>query len=334
MLVRHVKRARQKSFELAPNWVRPAVRKAFYVLHPEASWETFKEKELTRQEFIDRFFDSEAELEAYEKEFMTGVIAENLKRAYDDLGNETFYDIHKDDCVRYYAYIRKYEPQTIVETGVFHGVSTLAILAALDRNDSGRLYSIDYSSLLDPTDEAELKRYERRRPSCSQRDSHLLPEGKEPGWVVPEELHDRWEFVAGRSQRKLPKLLSELGDVDMFVHDSEHSKTGMLFEFDLAWEHLSPGGMLFSHHVAWNDAFDTFVSERAPDADHGKTAVHYVHFDKHAEPGWGKYARKPDASSTVESAPSTAESASSTAEFASSTAEPAPEEEAYAVSDD
>ncbi len=303
MLVRHVKRARQMSFELAPGWVKPAVRKAFYVLHPQASWETFREKELTRQAFIDRFFDSEAELEAYEAEFMNGVIAENLKRAYDELGNETFYDIHKDDCVRYYAYIRKYEPQTIVETGVFHGVSTLAILAALDRNDSGRLYSIDYSSLLDPTDEEDLERYERRRPSCSQRDSHLIPEDKEPGWIVPEKLHGRWEFVAGRPQRELPKLLSKLGTVDMFVHDSEHSKTGMLFEFDLAWEHLSPGGMLFSHHVAWNDAFDTFVTERAPEADHGKVAQHYVHFDKHSQPGWGKYARKPNASLTPETVP-------------------------------
>ncbi|WP_224270210.1 class I SAM-dependent methyltransferase [Haloprofundus salinisoli] len=303
MLVRHVKRARQKTFDAIPEWVRPAVRKAFYVLHPNASWETFKEKELTRQAFIEQFFDSEAELEAYEAEFMNGVIAENLRRAYQELGNETFYDIHKADCVRYYAYIRKYKPQTVVETGVFHGVSTLAILAALDRNDSGTLYSIDYSSLLDPTDEADVARYERRRPSCSQRDSHLIPADKEPGWVVPEKLHDRWEFVTGRSQRELPKLLSKLESVDMFVHDSEHSKTGMLFEFDLAWEHLAPGGMLFSHHAGWNDAFDTFVTERAPNAEYGKTAVHYIHFDKHSQPGWGKYARKPLTASTAGASP-------------------------------
>jgi len=47
-----------------------------------------------------------------------------------------------------------------------------------------------------------------------------LPNGKEPGWLVPSDLRRRWHFILGLSRDKLGPLLQKLGSIDMFLHDS------------------------------------------------------------------------------------------------------------------
>gem|GEM_PF-4501569 len=42
-----------------------------------------------------------------------------------------------------YSVVRATKPEIVVETGVNNGISTYFILSALERNDSGLLYSID-----------------------------------------------------------------------------------------------------------------------------------------------------------------------------------------------
>jgi predicted O-methyltransferase YrrM len=299
-MLRHLKRAPIVAFNMTPDWVLPLARRGFYTLYPNTSWAMYKQKDVTTEAFVSRFFDGEAEYEAYEEEFVSGPIKDCLVNAYEEMdGNEEFYDVHKADCIRYYALVRKYKPETIVETGVFHGVSTLALLTALEMNDRGRLYSIDCSPFLT---EEDLPNFERKRPSCAQKGSHRLPPGKGPGWIIPDGYSDRWELRLGWSRDELPGLLDELGEIDMFLHDSEHSVSGMLFEFELAWDRLVPGGFLLSHHVGWNDAFETFARERATDAERGQVAHHYKYFDKHEGAGWGEYLRKP----VVERAPESA----------------------------
>jgi hypothetical protein len=86
-------------------------------------------------------------------------------------------------------------------------------------------------------------------------------------------LRTRWTYVRGSSRRRLPGLLAELGEIDVFVHDSAHTHTNMAFEFETAWAVLRPGGVLVSHDVALNSAFaefaaavpaDAFVAQPAP----------------------------------------------------------------------
>ena len=126
---------------------------------------------------------------------------------------------------------------------------------ALDQNDRGVLHSID----LPPTEER-------------------FPEGESTGWIIPNELRDRWELHLGRSQRVLPKVMTELEGVDVFFHDSEHSEPCMMFEFELAWERLFDDGVLLSDDIYWNNAFTTFSEERGATA--GLLSIHAGYLTK------------------------------------------------------
>ena len=133
-----------------------------------------------------------------------------------------------------YTMIRILKPEIVIETGVFEGHSSLSILSAMKENNKGFLYSIDLPS-----------------PD--------LPSGKVPGWMVPEHLRKRWDLRAGKSSDLLPTLLLEVKDVDIFLHDSEHSYENMYWEYKTAWAHIKTRGLLLSHDVSQNAAFKDFA---------------------------------------------------------------------------
>jgi len=115
-------------------------------------------------------------------------------------------------------------------------------------NGTGRLYSIDVPN------------YELHYlPEIGKAPIRLLPEGMEQGFAVPCELRHRWELHVGRSQQVLPILLEQLGSVDIFVHDSEHTYENMMREFKLSWPYLTSGGLLISDDATWNHAFIDFA---------------------------------------------------------------------------
>jgi predicted O-methyltransferase YrrM len=136
-----------------------------------------------------------------------------------------------------YLIVRLIQPQCIVETGVSAGASSAYILRALEDNNKGRLYSIDV-----PPDN--------------------LPEGKTSGWIVPEALRHRWRLLIGDSKALLEPLLSGIGEIDCFLHDSLHTYEHMAWEFRTAWKHLRPGGLFLSHDVGANEAFFDFMKEK------------------------------------------------------------------------
>src|ERR1700760_4235939 len=107
-------------------------------------------------------------------------------------------------------------PETVIETGVGRGLTTRFVLEAFERAGVGHLWSID----LPPPRSPDLH--------------HQI------GIAVPEGLRARWSYVRGSSRRRLPGLLSELGSIDLFVHDSRHSARNLLFELRNAWNALRP----------------------------------------------------------------------------------------------
>jgi Methyltransferase domain len=129
---------------------------------------------------------------------------------------------------------RHLKPSTIVETGVAHGVTSRFILEALERNKKGQLFSID----LPPLDEASRKQV---------------------GIAVGGRFADRWSYLKGTSRRHLPALLSQLGEVDLFIHDSLHSERNVRFEMDRAWNALSPNGALVVDDIDANWGFQSFL---------------------------------------------------------------------------
>ena len=152
-----------------------------------------------------------------------------------------------EEGVRLYATVRELAPDTAVETGVCNGVATAFLLLALDRNRRGVLHSIDLPEFAG-RDHAPGEFWEGKGGA-------VVPAGKEPGWMIPEELRSRWRLTIGRSQQELPPLLARVSPIDFFMHDSEHSYECMSFEFREAWAALRPGGVLVADDVDWNDAF-------------------------------------------------------------------------------
>lgn len=56
--------------------------------------------------------------------------------------------------------------------------------------------------------------------------------------------------------------MDSLGQVDLFLHDSEHTYATMLFEFEIAWPYIRSGGYLVVDDVIWNQAFADFTAQR------------------------------------------------------------------------
>ena len=134
--------------------------------------------------------------------------------------------------------VRHLRPRTIIETGVAHGVTSRFILEALDRNakgggESGHLWSIDLPPL--------------------ETEKHA-----EIAIAVGDRFVDRWTYIEGSSRRRLPVLLSRLGAIDLFIHDSLHSERNVRFEVDRAWAALRPGGAIVIDDIDINRGFASF----------------------------------------------------------------------------
>jgi predicted O-methyltransferase YrrM len=135
-----------------------------------------------------------------------------------------------------------------VETGVGLGTSSLFILQALEDNGVGTLYSID----------EPYAKYQSDAGIVID-ESAYCAHGDRPGMLVPIELYDRWNLLLGTSRKLLPVLCESLGSLDFFFHDSEHTYRNMLQEYTLVWPHLRTCGVLASHDVEWNTAFQDFA---------------------------------------------------------------------------
>ena len=152
-------------------------------------------------------------------------------------------------CLALYVLCRAMKPGVFVETGVASGMSSSYILRALNRNDYGKLFSID------------LPWYTvKYNWSGHGNDDELKerPIEKNSGWIIPDNLRDRWVLHLGRTSEQLPPLLKSIGPVDVFFHDSEHSYENMSWEFQTIWPSLKTGGMLVAHNVDKNNAFPDF----------------------------------------------------------------------------
>jgi hypothetical protein len=130
--------------------------------------------------------------------------------------------------------MRHLKPKKIVETGVGHGVTSRFILEALALNGDGALWSIDLPPI---------------NPQW----------GSQVGMAVGEGHRDRWTLIKGSSRRHLPKLLSNLGEIDLFIHDSLHSERNVLWEMERGWAALRPNGVVVVDDIDANKAFELFT---------------------------------------------------------------------------
>lgn len=124
----------------------------------------------------------------------------------------------------WYSIVRALRPAKVVETGTHDGLGSTAILAALERNGSGELASID------------------PQPGT--------------GWLVPDELRGRWRPIRAASY----DALQSVGQIDLFIHDSLHTPECERWELETAVR--LGAGVLLSDNAHAADTARQFARER------------------------------------------------------------------------
>ncbi|HZJ26338.1 MAG TPA: class I SAM-dependent methyltransferase [Acidimicrobiia bacterium] len=140
-----------------------------------------------------------------------------------------------------YFLVRYLQPAVALETGVSAGWTSQAILAAMERNGTGRLFSSDFPYFR--LDEPE--RY--------------------IGCLVEARLRDGWRLEISGDRINLPRLLDEAGVVDFVHYDSEKSAEGRSFAIELMRSHLGPNAVTVMDDIDDNAFFRDWAetSDRA-----------------------------------------------------------------------
>lgn len=127
-------------------------------------------------------------------------------------------------------------PESVLETGVAHGLSSLAVLLAMEENDRGSLVSIDM-------------------PYRGSTDDSYV------GQAVPDELRHRWQLIRQPDRRGIPKAISTSGPFDVVHYDSDKTRSGRLFAYPLLWDATRAGGLFLSDDVNDDFVFLEFAEE-------------------------------------------------------------------------
>lgn len=222
----------------------------------------FMGRTIINDDFVNDHIGQDSFLK-YKSEYAAKNIIEGIAAKQDTFEQQVNTELYGFGSLNYrkegivlYALVRKYKPNLLVETGVCNGVSTWIVLEAMRENKNGTLYSIDYPFYTGQNIE------QFKNKTYSEFGGAATLAGKKPGWIIPEKLKARWNFYEGKSQKQMPKLLSNIENIDFFIHDSEHSVPCMMFEYELAYQHLDKNGIIISDDIVWNKAFSLFVNER------------------------------------------------------------------------
>ena len=176
---------------------------------------------------------SEAELGQIEEEYTT--VRAELERRVETMSDRfeypDWYAIEKETSFLYYAVCRHYAPRNVLETGIANGHSSFFLIQAMKKNGHGKLHSVDIADNV----------------------GKLLNDGERKDWT----LH-----VLGSPQRKsFSNILDSIPDLDLFVHDSDHTYGWQMFEFRVARKALGPEGVLLSDDIDHSLAFVDFCHE-------------------------------------------------------------------------
>lgn len=148
-------------------------------------------------------------------------------------------DADKWLCRAVWCVVLHTRPQVVVETGVARGVTSRIVLEALQRNDLGHLWSIDLPFPFD----------------------HRLH--AQTGVAVTDECRARWSYLEGSSRERLPKLVAEVGHVEVFIHDSLHTAKNTVFEMEQVARAIPPGGVLLVDDIRMHKGFATFTKRHS-----------------------------------------------------------------------
>ena len=112
------------------------------------------------------------------------------------------------DSAFLYSICQQLKPESVLETGVAHGMSSLAILLAMNETASGHLTSIDM-------------------PYRGSTDDSYV------GQAVPESLRSRWSLLKLPDRRGIPRAIALGASFDLVHYDSDKTRSGREFAYPL-----------------------------------------------------------------------------------------------------
>lgn len=128
------------------------------------------------------------------------------------------------------------EARKVIETGVAHGWSSLAILLSIGKREGAKLVSTDM-------------------PYAKMDNEDYV------GCVVPERLRKNWRLLRLPDQTGLPKAFNQFVNLDLCHYDSDKSYKGRMWAYPKLWKHIRQGGIFVSDDIGDNLAFKDFVTE-------------------------------------------------------------------------
>lgn len=171
-------------------------------------------------------------LEEIRDEYRSFSLALNERYKSVDLKYPLEFAIEISSSYFLYSLVRIMKPSNIVETGVANGHSSYFLLNALLKNASGTLHSFDVKNKV--------------------------------GMLISQNEKKIWDLnilPRGQSKSFFQDRMKKLGDVDLFIHDSNHFYYWQIFEYRIAWEVLKKGGLLLSDDTDASYAFLDFSKE-------------------------------------------------------------------------
>lgn len=129
-------------------------------------------------------------------------------------------------------------PHAIVETGTSTGLASTIFIYPLIKKNNGYLFSIDLP----------------HHPGWTEIKSTNISQS---GALVPPSWRERHINIIEDVKLALPRIMPKL-KAQIFIHDSLHTITHMLFEYIVARAFMPPKSLLVSDDILWNNAFISF----------------------------------------------------------------------------
>ncbi|MCL4328821.1 MAG: class I SAM-dependent methyltransferase [Candidatus Thermoplasmatota archaeon] len=160
-----------------------------------------------------------------------GNLVQEVRKA---VGKRDFWQVSESELSAIYIATALLKPGNVVETGVGPGTTSFAFLSAI--GNSGNLYSFDLGV-----------KYGQEKAE--------LP----VGFVVPERVKKNWHLTIGNSRETLLPKLREIGSVNIFFHDSEHTYDHVTLELDSVLPYLRGNWIIMVDNFDWTDAPHDFA---------------------------------------------------------------------------
>ncbi|MEM8494261.1 MAG: class I SAM-dependent methyltransferase [Planctomycetota bacterium] len=141
-----------------------------------------------------------------------------------------------------YFLTRCMRPACVVETGVAAGFSSCSVLAALEANGEGRLYSSDFPYFRLPNPEQYV------------------------GVVVDEPLKKNWRLYLDGDDANLPRIVDSVDRIDLFHYDSDKSYSGRQAALEHVKGALSEEAVIVFDDIQDNSHFRDLVEETRPES--------------------------------------------------------------------